>query len=340
MKIRTLFSIVLLILTCAFYSHADVKCAIVQFSDETADKVSPDDDRLEAYIREAAGKGAKLIVAPENCLYRYDPWSQSGVTALDLAKKFDTLVDAFSKLAKELGVCIVFGLREPTGSSSQPTTYQSAVFLDNTGKLVKTYRKRVPSNSEKSFTKSGGNDWKSFETPVGKVFMQVCKDMDGDGYINSMPTDIDLLIGVNKDPDRGWVKVDAGCKKAKCYGIGANWAGAQGGSTGGNSGFVDNEGKMISEAGAGNYGKNQKIIYETLPLTMQNATPVAVARIPGKRATLPGSIAVYDLSGRYIAGINQTNRSGSANSAHAILLLKVNSSGHTSLKKFHTVAGH
>jgi len=242
----------------------DVKCAIVQFSDDHPDEVTQDADRLETYVRTAAAGGAKLIVAPENCLYRYSPKLQNSVDITTLAAEFSNLVTRFSNLAKELNVCIVFGLREPSGDAAKPT-YQSAVFIDNGGSLLKTYRKRVPSSAELSFTKSGGNDWSPFDTPFGKVWMQVCKDMDGDGYVSSMPTNIDLFIGVNKDPNRGWVKVDAGCAKAACYGIGVNYAG-DATYTGGNSGFVNPSGNMISEAGAGDYGANEKIIYETLPL--------------------------------------------------------------------------
>ena len=54
--------------------------------------------------------------------------------------------------------------------------------VDLYGELLKTYRKRVPSNTEQSFTLSGGDDWEPFNTPYGRVWMQICKDMDGDGY--------------------------------------------------------------------------------------------------------------------------------------------------------------
>jgi len=253
-------------LTCVLLSAAlihpaaaGVKCAIVQFSDLHPDEVELDAARLEQYVREAAANGARLIVAPENCLHRYGERERNGVTQLDLAGSFDALVARFSSLADELHVCIAFGLREPSGDPDKPT-YQSAVFIDHNGELLKIYRKRRPSSGEAALTKGGGEDWEPFETPFGRCFMQVCKDMDGDGYVNEMPADIDLLIGLNKDPGRGWVKVDAGCEHAGCYGVGANWAGdARHG--GGNSGFVGPDGNVISEAGSG-----EKIVYATLPL--------------------------------------------------------------------------
>jgi len=249
----------------------DVNCAIVQFSDDYADEVTQDADRLEAFVRTAASNGAELVVAPENCLYRYSPWDQNGVTELDLANSFSNLVARFSGVADELNICLVFGLREPSGDGDKPT-YQSAVFLDHEGTLLKTYRKRIPSSAEYSYTLSGGNDYAGFQTPLGRVWMQICKDMDGDGYVSSMPTDIDLFIGINKDDTRGWVKVDAGCAHAGCYGIGVNYAG-DAGAIGGNSGFCDTNGTMISEAGDGGYGTNQCILYEMLPLPATGPLP-------------------------------------------------------------------
>jgi hypothetical protein len=123
--------------------------------------------------------------------------------------------------------------------------------------------------------------------------------MDGDGYVSSMPTDIDLFIGVNMDPDRGWVKVDAGCAQARCYGIGCNWWRSDG-TAGGNSGFVDPEGNVMSEAGTG-----EKIICETLPLPW-DGPPVATRRFeiiasPTENAVAAHAPHVYDLIGRRLA---------------------------------------
>ena len=97
-------------------------------------------------------------------------------------------------------------------------TYQSAIYIDHKGEVLKTYRKRVPSSVEKGFTKGGGIDWKPFKTPYGACFMQVCKDMDGDGYTKSMPAKIDYFIGINADPDRGYQKVVSENKKDGCHG--------------------------------------------------------------------------------------------------------------------------
>ena len=254
--IKRLLTAVLISLGLAPAAIADtnVLCAIVQFYDYYPDEVRLDANRLEGYIRTAAATGAKLIVTPENCLHRYSPWLQNDVTQLQLAEYFGEMVAKFSALAAELNVCLVIGLREP--SSLEKPTYQSAVFIRNDGVLLKTYRKRWPSSAEYAYTRSGGDDYTPFDTPFGKVWMQICRDMDGNDYTTHMPTGIALMIGLSKDPSRGWEKVAAGSKKAHCYGIGANWA------IGGNSGFVNPSGQPIAAAGA----LQEVILYATLPL--------------------------------------------------------------------------
>ena len=93
-----------IILAASAACGADVKCAIIQFSDDHPDEVAQDADRLEAYVRTAAANGAKLIVAPENCLHRYSVWEQNGVTQLQLANNYNSLVNRFKAVASELGV--------------------------------------------------------------------------------------------------------------------------------------------------------------------------------------------------------------------------------------------
>jgi len=252
---RLILSVMVFIgLTVMGTAATDVRCAIVQFTDHYPNEVPLDANRLAAQFRKAANHGAKIIVAPENCLYRIDPWVLSGVTQARLASYFDKMVAKFSALAAELNVCLVIGLREPSGLPRP--TYQSAVFLGPDGSLLKTYHKRRIAISELGYTNPGGNDFTSFNTPYGKIWMQICKDMDGD-YMSHMPTDIDLFIGISKDAYRGWSKVVNGCKKARCYGIGANWG------TGGNSGFVNPSGNVVAATGRG-----ETIIYATLPLNL------------------------------------------------------------------------
>lgn len=232
-----------------------VRCAILQYTERFANETTRDARRLTGRVREAAAHGAKIIVTPENALHRYAPWELNGVTMRELADQSDGLIRQFSALAAELKVCLVLGLRQPAPATNM--TYQSAVFINRDGSLLKTYRKYQPSIAEFLFTRAGRLDTRPFETPYGRAWMQICKDMDGNWYTQTMPTNISLFIGLSKDPDLGWYKVRAGCRKARCGGIGANWG------VGGHSGFVSACGDVLAAAGVG-----ETILYANLRLSV------------------------------------------------------------------------
>ena len=103
------------------------KIAIVQYEIQDLNEVGVDAGRLENFIREAAARGADLVVTPETSFYRYEPWEQDGVTMLDLAKHYDDLRSKFSSLAEELNISLVIGLREPSGDEVKPV-YNTALF--------------------------------------------------------------------------------------------------------------------------------------------------------------------------------------------------------------------
>ncbi|MDB4583624.1 Ig-like domain-containing protein [Draconibacterium sp.] len=255
--------------------HGQVKVAIIQYAIQQADSVGIDDDRFEKFVRDATSNGAKLIVGPETSFYRYDTWSQNGTTMLDIANEYDGLVRRFSGLAKELDIYLVIGLREPSGDSRKPV-YNTGLFIGRNGEILGKHRKMNPSNSEKAFTKAGNlqmGDAMPFNTPFGKTGMLICKDMDNSLGCNGCPDwdlqlaskNPDLIIGLNGDESRGWIKVVRACKNAECFGIGANLAqNTWDERPGGNSGFVNPKGEVISEAGLG-----EKILYQTLPIKIK-----------------------------------------------------------------------
>ncbi|MCK4235247.1 T9SS type A sorting domain-containing protein [candidate division WOR-3 bacterium] len=271
-KIRNSFFAIFIVVCLIPWLHqvqaANVKCAIVQYGVQHRDSVGIDDDRIENFVREAAAHGAEIIVVGEICFYRMGGWSENGVTMLDLANEHTNIKTRFSGLAEELNVCIVVGTGEPSGDPSKPV-YNAAFFFGPDGNLLGMHRKMVPASGEVSFTRPGSEangDATPFQTPYGRVGMLICKDMDSNYWPDIIAAKgMDLFIGVNGDPSRGWEKVVRGCQQADCYGIGVNLHEPQyaNGHTEpcGNSGFVDTDGNVISEAGLG-----EKIIYESLPL--------------------------------------------------------------------------
>ncbi len=262
----------ILFIVIPIHASGQLKVAIIQYSIRQPDSVGIDAARFTGFVREAAANGAKLIVGPETSFYRYDPWLQNGTTILDMAGEYADLVKQLSVLCKELNIFLVVGLREPSGDPAKPV-YNTGLFFGENGEIMGEHRKLNPSNSEKAFTKAGSpedGDTSPFITPLGRVGMLICKDMDNslscrdcpDWDVQLADKGLDLVIGLNGDPSRGWVKVVRACQTAKCYGIGANLAQNSWDSiTGGNSGFVDPGGKVISEAGTG-----ERIIYHDLPL--------------------------------------------------------------------------
>lgn len=247
-----------------------VKCAIVQYTVQEPDAVGVDAERVAGFVREAALDGARLVVCPESTFYRYQPWSQNNVTILQLAGEAETLKAKFSALAKELGICLVIGLREPSGDAAK-VVFNSALFFGPDGALLGRHRKVALADEEYDFTKAGeekAGDGTPFATPYGRVGMLIGKDMATTFWADILAAKgMDLLIGISADPERGWQGVVHGCVKAHCQGIGANLFGTAPGATfAGKSGFVSPAGACLVDGGGG-----EKIIYGTLKLPVTGA---------------------------------------------------------------------
>jgi len=149
-----LFRFLIIILLNAFISSSlvAVKIAIVQYEIQDLNEVGTDAGRLETFIREAAARGAKLVVTPETGFYRYEPWEQDGVTMLDLATHYDELKSKFSSLADELNISLVIGLRESSGEKEKPV-FNTALFIGPDGAILGKQHKVFPSNAEMKWTK-------------------------------------------------------------------------------------------------------------------------------------------------------------------------------------------
>jgi len=134
-------------------------------------------DRAEAMIREAAGRGAQILLLPE---VFHEPFF---VVSLDM-KHFDLaepvpgpITDRMQALAKELGVVLVVPLYERVDRS---VYYNSAVVIDADGRLLGTYRKNhIPLSTifyEKLYFKPGNLGYPVFPTRFGKVGLLICHD--------------------------------------------------------------------------------------------------------------------------------------------------------------------
>ncbi|TMN32898.1 carbon-nitrogen hydrolase [Pseudoalteromonas sp. S2755] len=128
-------------------------------------------------IREAASKGAKLIVLQE--LHRSLYFCQTEDTELfDLAETIPgPSTDSLSALAKELNVVIVASLFEKRATGLYHNT---AVVLESDGTIAGKYRKmHIPDDPgfyEKFYFTPGDMGFTPIQTSVGKLGVLVCWD--------------------------------------------------------------------------------------------------------------------------------------------------------------------
>ncbi len=131
---------------------------------------------LTHYVREAAGKGAKLVVTPEYFQGKKgtDPAPAVGDTpAKDARWKKGTAIHDLSALADELGVTLVFSLTTVDNGKKHNT----ALAVDGGGKVVARHFKYQLFGSEVSSYTTGADVAHSFfDTPAGKAGLMICAD--------------------------------------------------------------------------------------------------------------------------------------------------------------------
>jgi predicted amidohydrolase len=125
--------------------------------------------KIEAFARDAAGRGAKLIVFPEAAISGY--CFESLAEAMPYAEPVPgPATQALASLARSLGVHLVVGLLERDGGS----LYNSAVLVGPEG-VVATHRKaHLPFLGIDRFAAHGNGPLRVHETPVGAIGMHVC----------------------------------------------------------------------------------------------------------------------------------------------------------------------
>jgi len=264
----------------------DLTVAIVQYQVRDDDKVGVDAARVEKFVRTAAGNGAKLVVAPETCFYRYQPWSQNGVTMAQLAAEYNSLRQHFGALAGELGIGLVIGLREPCDAKK---VHNTALFFGPAGQLLGRHRKTVPSNAEKAWT-GAGSKAEPFQTPFGRVGLLICKDAKTRWAKAYDDADLDLFIVIAGDDDgKSFTSFAKTCRSAKCFGILANQVTKKGKGRG-NSAYGYPGGKTVF------LGPGERVFYVTLALRPSTA-PAAKTR--PHAGPMPGQIVVHPTNPRW-----------------------------------------
>ena len=143
------------------------------FTDDVEENIAA----VSALVREAAGRGAKLILPPELFEGHYFCRTQDEehfTRALPVDEH--PAVAAMRALAAELSVYIPTSFFEAEGHHH----YNSLAMIDDGGEVMGVYRKSHipdgPGYSEKFYFRPGNTGFKTFRTPFGRVGPAVCWD--------------------------------------------------------------------------------------------------------------------------------------------------------------------
>ena len=164
--------------------------------------------KLESLVREAAGSGAKIIVAPEAMLTGYMredgalTWRRSGWPALHRMNGLDPRGIAetipgistarFAKLAAELRVYLTVPLIEHDPATD--SFFNSVVLKDPEGQTLLHYRKLHPwPYAETGWATPGNRGLQVVDTPLGKLGLLICYDINFEAA-NIRAAGVDILL--------------------------------------------------------------------------------------------------------------------------------------------------
>lgn len=152
-----------------------IKVAAVQMRCE--ESVQENIERAEKKVREAAGKGANVILLPELFENRYFCQERKyDYYKLASPVSENPAVLRMKELAGELGIVIPVSFYEQDGNE----LYNSVAVIDRDGSVLGVYRKtHIPDDhfyQEKFYFKPGNTGFKVWKTAYGTVGVGICWD--------------------------------------------------------------------------------------------------------------------------------------------------------------------
>jgi nitrilase len=172
------------------WGHPMTRVAIIQQPPVLLDK-SGSVEKAVGAVREAAGKGAQIIVFPEAFLPGYPAWiwrlrpgggGDTGLTAEIFSALFANAIDLRSndlaplcQAAAEYKVCVVCGMDERESEFGRGTLYNTVVVIGPDGAILNRHRKLMPTNPERMVWGMGdATGLKVVETPYGRLSTLIC----------------------------------------------------------------------------------------------------------------------------------------------------------------------
>ena len=232
------------------------------------DNVEANVRRITELVREAASKGAQVILPSElfEGAYFCQTQKEEDFARARPAIEHPTLLH-FQELAKKLGVVIPVSFFERSG----PEYYNSIAVFDADGTHLGVYRKSHipdgPGYQEKFFFKPGNTGFKTFATKFGTIGVAICWDQWFPEAARAMTlAGADVLFyptAIGSEPEEpdfdsrdAWQRVMVGHAVANAVGVVAsNRIGKEGDMTFYGSSFVcDARGDKLAELGRDDSG--------------------------------------------------------------------------------------
>lgn len=149
-----------------------VKIGLIQIASENGN-AALNLERGISMIKQAAEQGANIVCLPELFYggYFLDSYSMNKIAE----NENGILIQTLSKLAAELKIFIIAGYAESTEIVGR--IYNSAVFIDDKGKIIGNMRKVYPWGQEKLKFRAG-DKFPVYDTPFGKIGIMICYDTE------------------------------------------------------------------------------------------------------------------------------------------------------------------
>ena len=193
-----------------------------------------------AVIREAAARGAKLVVFPEAFVpcYPFWVWHVAAGETRTLRELYAQLLDnavtvpgdateTLCAAARESGIAVAIGINEINVEGSGTTLYNSMLYIGADGAIAGKHRKLIPTSGERLVHAQGdGSTLETFDLGFGNVGGLIC-------WENYMPlarftmyaAGVEIYVAPTWDCGEPWISTLRHiAKEGRCYVIGCGSA--------------------------------------------------------------------------------------------------------------------
>ena len=246
--------------------------------------------RAEALVREAATRGARLVVLPEVFAWR-GPAAGEATVAEPVPGPTTARLGA---LAKELGLWLVAGSLHER-AAGEPRVFNTSCLFDPRGEILVRYRKihlfdvDLPGRVavQESATRAPGGEVVTAPTDVGTLGLSICYDLRFPELYRRLAragAEVLLVPSAFTFPTGAahWeVLVRARAIENQCWVVAADQAGTspQGFADWGDSMIVDPWGRVLARAGDGEAVVTAEIDLDDLARVRRELPPLAHARL-------------------------------------------------------------